>query len=440
MTAELGYHDVMAAPRRGRDGRAVPMTEAMATIADGSRLYIPSICAVPSALVQGLVDERHRWTRLELVADYLIDPLPAFDFPREPFWATSLQPTAAVGSMAAAGALRRYPVSYAQYAGLLAPEGPLPVDVALVQVSSPGPEGRFSLGVAAGATADVVRTAARVIAEVNPQMPYTFGAAECDRDQFDLLVEVDHPVVELAVPSPDDVATAIGFHAAGEIEDGAVLQFGIGAIPESVLGALGGHRDLGLHGGMVGDAVIDLVESGVMTGARKSIDPGLLVAAGVIGTRRVFDWVDRNEALLTVPSAYSHGVPVLARLERFCAVNSAIEVALDGAVNAEMAGDRVVSGPGGQPDFAIGADLAPGGRSIVALRSTAAGGTRSRIVSQLGAGTPTTIPRYLSDRVVTEHGVARLKGVPLEDRPAALRAVAHPDFRATLASEEVTVP
>jgi len=413
------------------------MTEALATIVDGSRLYIPSICAVPSALVDGLVDERERWTRLELVADYLIDPLPAFDHPGDPFWATSLQPTAAVAAMAAAGALRRFPVSYAQYARLMAPAGPLAVDVALVQVSSPGPEGRFSLGIAAGATADVVRSAARVIAEVNPQMPYTFGAAECHRDEFDLLVEVEHPLLELAVPQPDDVATAIGLHAAAEIADGSVLQFGIGAIPESVLRALGMHTDLGLHGGMVGDAVIDLVESGVMTGARKSLDTGLLVAAGVIGTRRVFDWVHRNRALLTVGSRYSHGVPVLSRLERFCAINSAIEVALDGAVNAEVAGDRVVSGPGGQPDFAIGADLAPGGCSIVALRSTAAGGRRSRIVDRLGAGTPTTIPRYLSDRIVTEHGVARLRDVPLEDRPAALCAVAHPDFRSTLGGQEV---
>jgi acyl-CoA hydrolase len=429
MRSEVDHRDVLPRPRRARAGRVVPLTVALAAIPDGARVYVSAICSVPVVAVQGLVDERDRWQRLELVTDYLIEPLAAFAHPRQPFWVTSLQPTAAVDAMAMAGALRRVPTSYAQYASLLGPAGPLPVDVALVQVSEPGPEGRFSLGVAAGATADVVRTAELVVAEVNPAMPYTFGASECERDMFDFLVEVEHPLLELPGAPPDDVAAAIGAHAAAEIVDGAVLQLGIGAIPESILGALGGHRDLGLHGGMVLDAVIDLVEAGVMNGVRKSLDQGLLVAGGVIGTRQVFDWVHRNPALLTVGSAYSHGVPVLARLERFTAVNSAIEVSGDGSVNAEMAGARVVSGPGGQPDFAIAASLAPQGRSIIALRSTAAGGARSRLVPRLAAGAPVTVPRYLVDRVVTEHGVARLRGLALEDRPAALAPLCDAPFR-----------
>jgi acyl-CoA hydrolase len=170
----------------------------------------------------------------------------------------------------------------------------------------------------------------------------------------------------------------------------------------------------------------------VLTGRRKSLDPGLAVVAGVIGTRRSFDWVHRNPAVCTVSSAYSHGVPVLARQERFTALNSALQVALDGSVNAEVAGERVLSGPGGQPDFALGADLAPHGVGVVALPSTAAGGTVSRIVRRLAEGTPTTVPRYLVDRVVTEHGVAHLKGRSAQERAEALAAIAHPDHRAGL--------
>jgi acyl-CoA hydrolase len=417
-------------PRRA--GKAVSLDQALDAIAEGARVYFSPICGVPLTLLEAVAAQRHRWDHLELASDYLLGPVPPFEHPHEPFTLTSLQPTPAVAPMRAAGALRTVSASYAQYARLLSPEGPLPVDVALVQVSPPGPDGRFSLGVNAGTTAELVRRVPLVIAEVNPAMPYTLGVTECERSDFDLLVDVDHPLPELAPPPSDEVTAAIGGYAAGEIVDGATLQFGIGAIPESVLGALGERADLGLHGGMIGDTVVELVESGVLTGRRKSVDPGLHVVAGVIGTRRSFDWAHRNPAVCTVGSAYSHGVAVLARQTRFTAINSALEVALDGSVNAEAAGTRVLSGPGGQPDFAMGADLAPGGCSIIALRSTAGRGDVSRIVRHLAPGTPTTVPRYLVDRVVTEFGVARLRGCSLEERIAALAAVAHPDHRAAL--------
>lgn len=421
-------------PHPVRAGRPAAVAEALGTIPDGARVYVAPTCGVPVALVEGLYEARDRWDALELVTDYLIGPLRPFEAPGTPFTLTSLQPTPAVAPMRQAGALRAVSASYSQFARLLSPNGPLPVDVALVQVSLPGPDGRFSLGTSGGATTEVVRTAGRVIAEVNPAMPYTFGATELDRSAFDLLVEVEHPLVELAVPEPDALARAIGAHAAGEIPDGATLQFGIGAIPESVLARLADRADLGLHGGMVGDTVVDLVEAGVLTGRRKSLDPGLLVVAGVIGTRRSFDWVHRNPQVCMVSSAYSHGVPVLARQARFTAINSALEVALDGSVNAEVVAGRVVSGPGGQPDFALGANLAPDGVGIVALPSTAARGTTSRIVRHLGEGTPTTVARYLADRVVTEHGVARLRGRTYEERAAALVAIAHPDHQGSLRS------
>jgi acyl-CoA hydrolase len=419
------------APRRA--GRAASVDAAIGSIPDGARVFVAPNCGVPLALVDGLGAHRDRWSGIELVSDYLLEPLSVFEAPVAPFTMVSLQPTRAVEAMRRAGALRTIPASYSQFARILSPVGPMAVDVALVQVSPPGPDGRFSLGVSGGPTAEVVRTAPLVIAEVNPAMPYTFGATECARTMFDFLIEAEHPLVELTVPAPDEVARTIGAHAAAEVPDGATLQFGIGAIPEGVLAHLRDRADLGLHGGMVSDTVVDLAERGVLTGRHKSVDPDIHVVALVIGTRRAFDWVHRNPEVCMVSSAYSHAVPVLARQARFTAINSALEVALDGSINAESIGGRVISGPGGQPDFALGADLAPQGRCIVALPSTAAGGGVSRIVRQLAEGTPTTVPRHLADRVVTEFGVAELRGRPLTDRAAALAGIAHPDHRAGLA-------
>lgn len=418
--------------RRGRDGRSATPTEAIGLIEDGQRVYVAPHCSVPVALVSELTARRDRWTRLDLITDFLVEPLEAFDHPGSPFHLTSLQPTRAVAAMRDAGVLRTVAASYSQYTSLLGPGGRHAVDVALLQVSPPGPDGRFSLGVGVGAALEVLRTAGRVIAEINPHMPYTFGAGEIERDEIDVLVEVDHPLVELAPPVPDETALAIGRLASEQIPDGSVLQFGIGAIPESVLGALGDHTDLGMHGGMVGDTVIDLVESGALTGARKNVDRGKMVVTGVLGTRRSFDWAHRNPDIFTVPGAYSHGVAALSRIERFVAINSALSIAADGTVNAETAGDRVLSGPGGQPDFALGASASPSGLSIIAMPSTAAGGSRSRIVTTLPAGTSVTIPRYLVDLVITEFGVASLRGLPIEERQAALAAIAHPDLRADL--------
>ena len=422
----------LPAPGPRRAGQIVSVAEAVSQIADNSRVYFSPMCAVPMTLLAGLVAGRDRWKRLNLVTDYLMEPVEPFGYPGEPFHLISLQPTPAVAGMAAAGVLTTVAASYGQFLGLLSPGCPLAVDVVLAQVSLPGPDGRFSLGVGAGVTAEMVRRAPLVIAEVNSAMPFTFGATECDRNDFDFLVEVEHPLLELVVPPGDAVADAIGGHAAAEVPDGATLEFGIGAIPQAVLVALQTRQDLGLHGGMISDAVVDLVASGAINGRRKTLDPNLHIAAGVVGTAKCFAWVDRNPDVYMVGSSYSHGVAVLARQVGFTAINSALEVALDGSVNAEVAAGRVVSGPGGQPDFAIGANLAPDGRSLITLRATAAGGSVSRIVRSLPQGSPTTLSRYLVDRVVTEFGVAHLRGRSPQQRAAALAAVAHPDHRAAL--------
>ena len=420
-------------PWRGpRAGRLVSVDEAVASIPDRSRVFLSQAMGVPATLVDALVANRDRFSRLELLTAYLLEPLSAFDHPNEPFTLTTVQASLGARSMIEAGAGSIVPAALSQWPALWSTGGPLAPDVALVQVSPPGPDGRFSLGTHTATSIDVVRTAPFVVAEVNPQMPYVYGAGEVGRDHFDLLVDVDHPLPEL-VPQPiGERERAIAGHVAGDIPDGATLQFGIGAIPAAILSQLINHRDLGLHSGMVGDPCIDLVEAGALTGARKAFDRGLHVGGDVLGSRRLLEWIDGNERVVVVPARYSHGPTVIARIPDFVAINSAVEVALDGSVGAEVAGGRVISGPGGQPDFAVGASLSPGGVSILAFPSTAARGSQSRIVASIDPPAPVTVSRHLADRVVTEFGIARLQGLSVDGRAAALRAIAHPDFREEL--------
>jgi acetyl-CoA hydrolase len=403
------------------------MGEALALIPDNSRVYLSPLMGPPTALLAAMAAEPDRWTSIETTCDYLVQPLPVFAHPGAPFRHLSVQPSRALAGMAEAGALRVVSGCSSQFGGFYRPGGPLAVDVVLVQVSPPGPDGRFSLGTNGGATPELVRSAPLVIAEVNPTMPYTRGVVECQRSDFDALVEVEaHPLVEFPIAERSDVTDRIGETVAGSIGDGATIEYGIGAIPDASLAALAGHRDLGLHSGMLGDAVIDLVERGVMTGSAKSVDAGLLVTSTLIGTAELARWADGRDDVVMVASNYSHGVPALARQDRFTAVNSAVEVAFDGSINAEVAGGRVVSGPGGQPDFAAGAALASGGVSIVALPATARRGQQSRIVPSIASTHRVTVPHYLADRVITEFGEAKLKGADRQEREARLRSIADP--------------
>jgi 4-hydroxybutyrate CoA-transferase len=421
------------APLRPRAGRIAPAADALRAIPDRSRVFVSGACATPFRLLEQLDAARAQFMSLEIVVGHLRRPLAPFAHAGAPFRFTSLHASDVFAGLSDPRALDVLPCRYSDYGRLFTSGGALPCDVALVQVSAPGPDGRVSLGVSTGSTLPVVLGAPLAIAQMNPQMPYTFGAGELPRSAFDYLVEADEPLLEVAAPPPGEVERAIGGHAAGEIPDGATLQFGIGAVPDAILQALRGHRDLALHGGMIGDACIGLVESGALTGARKRFGRGFLVAGEVIGTRRLYDWVHRNPLVQMAPPEVSHGPAALAACPDFVAINSAVEVALDGTVNAESVGAELVSGPGGQPDFAIAASLSAGHRSLLAFPATAARGRVSRIVPRLAPGAATTLPRWLVDRVVTEYGVARLRGLPLRARAEALARIAHPDFRAALA-------
>jgi acyl-CoA hydrolase len=330
------------------------------------------------------------------------------------------------------GRVQFVPVRYFDLVTQFARGGTFAPDCVLVHTAPPDARGYLSLGVAVGVALPAARTAPLVLAQVNPRMPRTRGNGWLHRSQVDAYVEVDEPLIEYPPPSVGAVERAIGRHVAALVPDGATVQVGVGAIPQAVLEALDDHRDLALHSLLV-DASVALVERGVVTAARKPFHRGRLDIAEAMGTRRLFDFLHDNEGINMESSAFVHDPDVVARLERFVAINSALEVDLTGQVNAETLGARQVAGIGGQFDFALGASRARLGASVIALPSTGGrDGSVSRIVARLGAGSAVTTPRYLADWVVTEHGAARLRGLGERQRAAALIAVAHPRVREEL--------
>jgi 4-hydroxybutyrate CoA-transferase len=305
-------------------------------------------------------------------------------------------------------------------------------DCVLVHCAPPDHRGYLSLGVSVSVSLPAARRAPLVIAQVNPNMPRTRGDASLHRSQIDICVEVDEPLLVYPPPVVGDVERAIGRAVAAVVPEGATVQVGVGAIPQAVLEALGDHRRLALHSLLV-DAAVPLVERGVVDGSAKRWHRGRLDIAEVMGTRRVFDFVHDNAVINMETSELVHDPAFVGQIDRFVAINSALEIDLTGQITAESLGGRQVAGIGGQFDFALGASRSKGGASVIALPSTGGrDGAVSRIVQRLGSGAAVTTPRYLADWVVTEFGAARLRGLGARARAAALIAVAHPRFREEL--------
>jgi acyl-CoA hydrolase len=326
------------------------------------------------------------------------------------------------------------PLRYFDALRAFAAGGPWAADAVLVQTAPPDGQGRLSLGVSTSYPLPLARTAPVVIAEVNHRMPRTLGDSTLEADRVSAWVEVDRPLVPYPGPPGGDVERRIAGHVSELVPDGATIQVGIGSVPETIVASLGDRRDLGVHSLLV-DAMLPLLQRGVITNARKSRNPGRMDLGEVMGTEPLFEFVHENPVVNMEPSSSIHDARVVATLERFVSINSAIEVDLTGQVNAESIGDRQVAGIGGQFDFVEGAYWAPGGRSVIALPSTGRRGEVSRIVARLGAGARVTTPRYLTDCVVTEFGRAELRGRSLEQRARALIGLAHPRFRERLEEE-----
>ena len=313
--------------------------------------------------------------------------------------------------------------------------GAMPLDAALINVSPPDAHGFCSLGTSVEATLAAVRSATTVVAQINAAMPRTLGDSFIHVDQIDFGVEVDVAPYEHTPPPIGAVERRIGEHVASLVQDGACLQMGIGAIPAATALFLRDKRDLGIHSEMFTDVVVDLVEAGAVTGARKEFNRGKLVSTFMMGTRRLYDFVHDNPMVEMRPADYTNDTHRIRQFRRMTAINSAIEVDLTGQVCADSIGYRLYSGVGGQMDFIRGAALAPEGRAIIALPSTAAGGTASRIVPGLREGAGVVTTRAHARTVVTEHGVAELYGRSIAERARALIAVAHPDFREDLEAQ-----
>jgi 4-hydroxybutyrate CoA-transferase len=304
----------------------------------------------------------------------------------------------------------------------------MPVDVALIQVTPPDADGFCSYGVSADYTQPAAENARMVIAQVNRQLPRT-GGVRISLDAVRFIVEQDQPIIELAPPKIGEVERKIGENVASLIPDGATLQLGIGAIPDAVLLFLDKKKDLGIHSEMFSDGVVHLAEMGVVTNRRKTVHPGKFIATFLMGSRKLYDFVDNNPDVELYPVDYVNDPYVIGRHDNMISINAALQVDLMGQVNAEMIGSRQFSGIGGQVDFVRGASRSKGGKAIIAMPSTAAGGKISRICLELDRGAAVTTSRTDVHTVVTEYGIAELRGKTLRQRAAALIAIAHPDFR-----------
>ena len=334
----------------------------------------------------------------------------------------SFGPMGASRVLAKAGVLDISPIHYGQIHRYIE-GGQIGCDVALVLLSPPGPDGKHGFGLINDYIRAAMAKARVVIAEVNDQVPWVHAEGSPDMEQVTAIIETSRPPLTAAPARVGPVDEAIGRNIARYIEDGATLQIGMGAIPEAVARVIGDRRDLGFHSGMAGDFVVDLIEAGVITNARKAIDTGVSVTAVLLGRDKLYRFVERNPLIKLRPSWHTHDGD-LHRLERFVSVNSALEVDLTGQIGAEETGGQIVSAIGGQPDLVRAGHRSPGGHSIIALPSTARGGMVSRIVRALSG--PVSTARSDVDVVVTEHGWADLRGQSLTERARALKAIADP--------------
>ena len=313
-------------------------------------------------------------------------------------------------------------------------DGTLPVDVAFLQLSEPDENGVCSYGVSVDYTQPAAEAAKLVIAQINKNMPYTYGNGINLKD-IDYIVEKDEPLIELQPPKIGETEHKIGEYVASLIHDGDTLQLGIGAIPDAVLSFLGDKKDLGIHSEMFSDGVVDLARKGVITNKKKTIDQGKFVSCFLMGTKKLYDFVNNNPDVLMERVDYTNDPFVVAKIDDIISINSAMQVDLMGQVNAEMIGYKQFSGVGGQVDFVRGASRAKGGKAIIAMPSTAGHGKISKIVPLLDEGAAVTTSRNDVDYIITEFGIAPLKGRTLRQRAIALIKIAHPDFREGLIAE-----
>lgn len=422
---------------------------AVQMVESGDRVFVQGACATPTPLLEALVARGEELLDVEITHLHTYGPVPYADERWQGhFIVRALFVGENMREAANAGRASYTPVFLSDIPTLFEPGNTLAIDTAFVQVSPPDTHGYCSLGPSVDVTRAAVDHARSVVALVNPQVPRTHGDSFVHLSQIHYAVKWDAPLYTVERRIPDAVQCEVGRNVARLIEDGATLQLGIGAIPDAVLQELTDRHDLGIHTEMFSDGVLDLVEQGVITGARKALDAGKIVASFVVGSRRLLDFIDDNPCVEMRPSDYTNNTLNIRQFEHMVSVNSAIQVDLTGQVCAESMGTRLYSGVGGQMDFMRGAALSKRGRPIIALPATARisqhqsnasadilqpiNGNISRIVPLLAPGAAVTSSRAHVHYVVTEYGIAALHGRDLAERARRLIAIAEPQFREEL--------
>ena len=406
--------------------------EALQCVRSGTRVYIQPGCAEPEALVESLMRRAPELHDVEIVHMMTMGCAPYV----APEMAGHFRHNAMFigGNVRAAineGRADYTPIYLSEIEALFE-NGAMPIDVALIEVSPPDSHGFCSFGVGVDTTLTAAKCARYVVAQVNDYMPRTYGDSFIHVSDIDAVVESSRPLCELKKPEVTDMHVAIARNVAGLIEDGAVLQTGVGGIPDAVLPFLSDRKDLGIHSELVSEGVIPLIENGVITGARKNFKPRKIIVGFALGTRRFFEFVDNNPIFEFHPTAYTNDPTLIARNDNMVAINSALQVDLTGQVCSDSIGNQFYSGIGWQVDFLRGASRSKGGKPIIAISSTAKSGTISRIVPMLSPGAGVVTSRGLVRYVVTEHGVAYLHGKSIRERARALIEIAEPTFRPEL--------
>jgi 4-hydroxybutyrate CoA-transferase len=411
------------------ESRIVTAEEAVRNIKSGQRLFLTGNCSVPQKVLAALVEYAPNLHDVEICQALTVGPAD--------YVSPEMEGHLRVNTMFISANIRKaVQDGRADFTPVLLSEFPLlfrrqilPVDVALIHISPPDEHGFCSLGIEVGLTKSAAEMARVIIAEVNQQMPRTLGDSFIHVSKLHYIVPVDYPLPELPMGSegPSDVIERIAGHIAELIPDGATMQLGIGAIPDAVLKYLYEKKDLGIHTELFSDGIIDLVDAGVLTNARKTLHNGKIIAGFIIGTERLYKWVDDNPLIELHPTEYVNDPFVIAQNERMVAINSAIEVDLTGQVCADSIGHKLYSGVGGQLDFIYGASRSKGGVPIIALPSTAK--NFSRIVTSLKTGAGVVTSRNHVRYVVTEHGIADLYGKTIRQRAQSLINIAAPQFR-----------
>ena len=413
--------------------KSVSAAEAVRLIRSRQSVYIQGSTSIPETLVAALADRGPELEGVKLYSGFAVGRADA------PYCRPEYKDSFLVNSLFVANNIRRWlaegygqtiPAFLGEIPGLFR-DGTLPVDVALLNLSRPNAEGYCSYGVSADLAVSAVECAKIVIGQINPHMPFSYGDAVIHVSRLAAVVEVDEPLVEVPTAAPNETETRIGRSIAELIPDGATLQIGVGGIPNAVLAALKDHKHLGLHTEAMTDGVLPLLESGVIDNSQKKVLPGTTVASLALGSRKLSDYMDYRKDLLMKDVAWTNDPFRIRENPRVMAINSAVEVDLTGQVCADSVGERIISGVGGQHDFMYGGALSEGGKTFIAIPSTTPKG-ESKIRARLAPGAGVVTTRHMVQHIVTEFGVAHLRGKNLAQRARALIGIAHPSVREDL--------